>query len=193
MTREFTKWLRDYDSRRTDPDRQFRMPSSWHSSNYDIENMDWNELRDLYIPELQMCWGPACEAMRKSWFHYKMLKKEGDRGWDIILRINRIQRGLGLEMTEFRDGPDLSWVKQQLDLGEGTGVGSTLEELEDSSSEDLELRYEEENQDRPWTDGTEEMLETGEDPEYAILRQEEREAALADIGLYPEEKDDEWF
>ena len=94
-----------------------------------------------------------------------------------------------------RDGPDLSWVKQQLDLGEGTGVGSTLEELEDSSSEDLELRYEEENQDRPWTDGTEEMLETDEpeDPEYAILRQEEREAALADIGLYPEEKDDEWL
>ena len=88
---------------------------------------------------------------------------------------------------EIRDGPDLSWVKRQLDLEEGTGV--------ELSSEDLELRYEEENQDRPWTDGTEEMLETDEpeDPEYAILRQEEREAALADIGLYPEEKDDEWL
>jgi len=96
-----------------------------------------------------------------------------------------VQRALGIPLTEFRDGPDLSWVKQQLDLEEGTGV--------ESSSEDLELRYEEENQDRPWTDGTEEMLETDEpeDPEYAILRQEEREAELADIGLYPEEKDDE--
>ena len=88
--------------------------------------------------------------------------------------------------------PDLSWVKQQLDLEEGTGV--------ESSSEDLELRYEEENQDRPWTDGTEEMLETdkSEDPEYAILRQEEREAALADVGLYPgqemeEKENDDWF
>jgi len=40
---------------------------------------------------------------------------------------------------------------------------------------------EEENQDRPWTDGTEETDES-EDPEYAILRQEEREAALADVG-----------
>ena len=161
------------------------MPSAWHSTKYDIEGMDWNELRGLYIPELQMCWGPACEAMRKSWFHYKMLKREGDKGWDIILRINKLQRGLGIPMTEFRDGPDLDWVKQQLDLEEGTGV--------EPSSEDLELRYEEENQDRPWTDGSEEMLETDEpeDPEYAILRQEEREAALADVGLYPEEK--EWL
>ena len=44
------------------------------------------------------------------------------------------------------------------------------------------------------------MLETDEpeDPEYAILRQEEREAALADVGLYPgqemeEKENDDWF
>ncbi|MGC2572216.1 MAG: hypothetical protein WA364_11950 [Candidatus Nitrosopolaris sp.] len=189
MNKDFQRWLNDYDSRRTDPDRQFRIPSAWHSSKYDLENMSWDEIRGISIPELRMTWGSACEAMRKSWFHYKMLKREGDKGWDIILRINRIQRGLGLEMTEFRDGPDLSWVKQQLDLEEGTGV--------ESSSEDLELRYEEENQDRPWTDGTEETDEP-EDPEYAILRQEEREAALADVGLYPgqemeEKENDDWF
>ena len=172
-----TRWLRAYEQRRTDPDRQFRIPSSWNSSRYDLENMDWDSIRNLPVPELNCNFGVACEIMRKSWYHYKRLRKEGDRGWDIILRINKVQRALGIPLTEFRDGPDLSWVKQQLDLEEGTGV--------EPSSEDLELRYEEENQDRPWTDGTEEMLETDEpeDPEYAILRQEERE--LADVGLYP--------
>ena len=82
MTREFTKWLRDYESRRTDPDRQFRIPSSWHSTKYPLEDLSWDEIRNLPVPEMQCSFGEACEAMRKSWFHYKMLKKEGDRGWD---------------------------------------------------------------------------------------------------------------
>src|SRR5215831_18164441 len=114
--------------------------------------------------------------MRKSWFHYKMLKREVDKGWDIILRINRIQRGLGLEMMEFRDGPDLDWVKQQLDLEEGTGV--------EPSSEELEVKYEEyqdiRQQEGIWNDLEEEPGEPWEDPLYATLRAEEREAALND-------------
>ena len=102
--RDFQKWLRDYEERRTNPDREFRMPSA---TKYDLESMSWNEIREIYLPEIQMTWGAACEAMRKSWFSYKMSKREGDRGWDIILRINRIQRALGIEMTEFRDGPPI--------------------------------------------------------------------------------------
>ena len=180
MTREFTKWLRDYERRRTDPDRQFRMPSAWHSTRFDLENMSWDEIREIYIPELDCKFGGACNAMRKSWFHYKMLKREGERGWDIILRINRIQRALGLEMTEFRDGPDLSWVKQQLDLEEGTGV--------EASSEDLELKYEEDHDQDIWNNSE---TSEPEDPEYAQLRKEERAEALADVGLYPEQEQGE--
>jgi hypothetical protein len=74
-------------------------------------------------------------------------------------------------MTEFRDGPDINWVKQQLDLeeggfGEGTGV--------ELSSEDLELKFEE---DLIWNDSETSEIE-GEDPEYAQLRREELQELL---------------
>ncbi|MGC2572292.1 MAG: hypothetical protein WA364_12340 [Candidatus Nitrosopolaris sp.] len=157
------------------------MPSSWHSTKYPLEDLSWDEIRNLPVPEMQCSFGGACEAMRKSWFHYKMLKKEGDRGWDIILRINKIQRALGIEMTEFRDGPDLSWVKQQLDLEEGTGVEPT--------SEDLELKYEEDHdQEDIWNDSE---TPEPEDPLYKQLRLEERAEALADVGVYESETEQE--
>ena len=198
MTREFTKWLRDYESRRTDPDRQFRIPSSWHSTKYPLEDLSWDEIRNLPVPEMQCSFGEACEAMRKSWFHYKMLKKEGDRGWDIILRINKIQRSFGIPLTEFRDGPDINWVKQQLDLEEGTGVEPTSEDLElryeeeqgeaagtgeMMSEEEIQLRHEEE-QDRLWgneNQGSGQEGEEGyeqEDPLYDTLRREEVDDAF---------------
>src|SRR5215831_20642620 len=101
-------------------DKQFKMPSSWHSTKFDLENMSWDEIRELPIPELNCRFGGACMALKKQWYHYKRLRKEGDRGWDIILRINKIQRALGLEpLTEFRDGPPIEWVTQQLDMERG--------------------------------------------------------------------------
>src|SRR5215469_8004102 len=39
MDREMTRWLRAYEQRRTDPDRQFSIPSSWNSSRYDLEKV----------------------------------------------------------------------------------------------------------------------------------------------------------
>jgi hypothetical protein len=163
------------------------MHSAWHSTKYDLDNMDWNEIREIYLPEIQMSWGSACEAMRKSWFSYKMSKREGDRGWDIILRINRIQKALGIELTEFRDGPDIEWVRTQLDLEEGTGVEPT--------SEDLELKFEEDHVESEDTWDNSVMSETskieGEDALYAQLRREERSEALADVGIYESESKEE--
>jgi hypothetical protein len=96
-----------------------------------------------------------------------MARKEGDKAWDIILRIARIERALGLEMIQFRDGPPVEWVKQQLEMEEGTGV--------ESSSEDLELKYEEEDQGQLW--GDDEPLT----PEERQLMAEEREDLIAQI------------
>ena len=45
-------------------------------------------------------------------------------------------------MTEFRDGPPIEWIAQQLDLEEGTGV--------EPSSEHLELKFEEDQDQRDW-------------------------------------------
>jgi len=84
-------------------------------------------------------------------------------------------------MTEFRDGPDLSWVKQQLDLEEGTGVEPT--------SEDLELKYEEDHdQEDIWNDSE---TPEPEDPLYKQLRREERAEALANVGVYESETEQE--
>jgi hypothetical protein len=46
--------------------------------------MSWDEIRELPIPELNCRFGGACMALKKQWYHYKRLKKEGDRGWDIF-------------------------------------------------------------------------------------------------------------
>jgi hypothetical protein len=166
------RWLRNYERIRTEGlDRQFKMPSSWHSTKYPLETMTWDEIREIYVPEMQMTFGKCCESIRKSWYHYKMARKEGDKAWDIILRIARIERALGLEMIQFRDGPPVEWVKQQLDMEEGTGV--------ESSSEDLELKYEE-NQGQLW--GDDEPLTT----EERQLMAEEREDLIAQIEA------DEW-
>jgi hypothetical protein len=66
-----------------------------------------------------------------------MGKREGDRGYDTILNINRILYSMGLPLVEFHDGPDLEWIKNQLDLENRTGEM----EMEQTSS-DVEARYE---------------------------------------------------
>ena len=109
-------WIRKYDQMRTDPDRRFRIPSIWHSDKFDLENMDWSQIKEIWLPELGCKWGGACQALRKNWFKYKMEKREGGRGWDTILKINRIQRALGIKMTDFRMVLDLIGYKLNLIL-----------------------------------------------------------------------------
>ena len=90
--KEMQRWLRDYDRLRLDPDTP---NESWVSSKYDIEGMHWTELQQIYLPELGMCWGPACSALRKSWYAYKMAGRQGGYRGDIAFRINRIQASYG--------------------------------------------------------------------------------------------------
>ena len=44
---------------------------------------------------------------------------------------------MGLPLQEFHDGPDIEWIKEQLDLENRTGI----REMEQTSS-DVESRYE---------------------------------------------------
>ena len=57
--------------------------------------MHWTELQQIYLPELGMCWGPACSALRKSSYAYKMAGRQGGYRTDIVFRINRIQASYG--------------------------------------------------------------------------------------------------
>src|SRR5215813_4146725 len=61
-------WLRDYERSR----HSKRPNESWISSRYDIQGMHWQELQQLYLPELNMRWGPAVSALKKLWKSYKI-------------------------------------------------------------------------------------------------------------------------
>jgi hypothetical protein len=66
MNKEITRWLRTYENKRTNPYSDCKLPACWHSSKFDLENMDWDSMRELYIPELDCKFGGACMALKKQ-------------------------------------------------------------------------------------------------------------------------------
>ena len=125
-SRDMSAWLRNYDRLRTNPGEP---NEAWTSTKFDIYGMPWDELRQQFIPELGMNFGKSCEALRKSWYHYKLLKRQGTYAGDIAYRINMIQNAL--ERTEFDDiHPE--WVDEEL-----------TSESEQLTPEEIELRREE--------------------------------------------------
>jgi hypothetical protein len=90
------------------------------SSRFDLENMSWDEIRDIPIEELgpEMTFGKACEQLRKTWWHLKLNRVEGNyHNIDLELRINRLQHFLGFERTQFED-LDPDWVERELSMEE---------------------------------------------------------------------------
>src|SRR5215469_18944106 len=142
--KEMQRWLRDYDRLRLDPDT----PNE--SSKYDIEGMPWQELQQIYLPELGMCWGPACNSLKKLWKSYKIAGRNGEPRRDIAWKINQIQNAMGIEKSEF---PELE------------GMETGYEEM--TVEEEIELRREENEDADDWEFETE---------EYKQLRKEQREA-----------------
>ena len=130
------RWLRNYDRVRAIGGLALRNVDeggSFHSTKFPLEAMSWNEIREIPIPSLgpEMTFGKSCEALRKSWYHYKMLKRQGTYAGDIAFRINKIQRSMGIPLTEF-DDVDPEWVAEEL-----------ASESEQLTPEEIELRREE--------------------------------------------------
>jgi hypothetical protein len=175
--KDFTRWLKDYEVRRLSPDRSSRSRLNWRSTKYDIENMSWQEVQNIYLPEIESTWGFACNYLRKLWYKFKMQKREGERGWDTILDISRILYSMGLPLIEFHDGPDIPWIKAQLDMENRTG-GREMEQ----TSQDVEAKYEEDQEQKrrdSWSWG---QVGDGE-PEKG----EEEEEDMSDVS--PEERE----
>src|SRR5215469_6364596 len=124
--KEMQRWLRDYDRLRLDPDT----PNE--SSKYDIEGMHWSELQQIYLPELGMCWGPACNSLKKLWKSYKIAGRNGEPRRDIAWKINAIQKAMGIEKSEF---PELE------------GMETSDEEMTD---EEIQLKREERKDAGDW-------------------------------------------
>ena len=129
-----SNWLRAYEDRRTDP---YTYRKELLSSRFDLSGLSWDEIRAIPIPELgeDMTFGRSFEALRKTWYSYKRNKKDGFPAPDLCYRILKIQRALGLPLSQFEEleqygdsGND--WANKQL------------------SAEEQELRQEEINENK---------------------------------------------
>lgn len=117
------------------------------------------ELQQIYLPELGMCWGPACNSLKKLWKSYKIAGRNGEPRRDIAWKINAIQKAMGIEKSEF---PELE------------GMETSDEEMAD---EEIQLKREEREDAGDW--GFEKPEESYTDEwseEDKQLRREEREA-----------------
>jgi len=119
MNQSMNEWLRSYEKTRTEG-LAGMSAKGLLSSRFDLENMSWNEIRDIPIEELgpEMTFGKACDQLRKTWRHLKLNRVEGNyHNIDLELRINRLQHFLGFERTQFED-LDPDWVDEELSMEE---------------------------------------------------------------------------
>jgi len=129
-----TSWLRAYEARRTAGGDM--STKGLLSSRFDLENMSWDEVRNIPVEELGpgMTFGKGCEQLRKTWRHLKLNRSEGNyHNIDLELRINRLQYFLGFERTQW-DDLDPDWVEQEL---------SMEEEQSNEASDDLNVELSE--------------------------------------------------
>ena len=153
---EMRKWLMNYERMRL---KSNTPNESWISSKYDIQGMPWQELQQIYLPELRMCWGPACNSLKKLWKSYKIAGRNGEPRRDIAWKINAIQKAMGIEKSEF---PELE------------GVETSDEEMTD---EEIQLKREEREDAGDWGFEKPEKSYTDEwSEEDKQLRREELEA-----------------
>jgi hypothetical protein len=143
MAKPNNRWIRNYEARRHGEVGNGPFTKEiWQSTKYDFASMDPNELQQLYIPSLEMRFGPAVSALRKLWKSYKICGRTGEPRSDICWKINNIQRGLGIEQTSFEE------ISQyQVETENNESAFSTTEQEEDTSewsALDKQLRREEE-------------------------------------------------
>jgi hypothetical protein len=103
--RGMDKWLHAYELRRLskNPKELKEHNEKWISSKYDIQNMHWTELQQFYLPDLGMCWGPACNSLKKLWKSYEIAGRTGEVRSDIAWNIQNIQRAMGIPGSQFEE------------------------------------------------------------------------------------------
>jgi len=127
-------WIRNYERVRHSKQHN----ESWVSSKYDIEGIHWTDLQQIYLPELGMCFGPACSALRKSWRQYKIAGRNGEPRGDLAYRIVRIQRALGIPQSDF---PELQGMEMDDEELTDEEVQLQIEEKQENGSRDWNLNF----------------------------------------------------
>ena len=128
------KWLHAYELRRSskNPKELKEHNEKWISSKYDIQNMHWTELQQLYLPDLGMCWGPSCNSLKKLWKSYKIAGRTGEVRSDIAWNIRNIQRAMGIPESQFEEleGMDDEETEGSQEVEENWGFNSGISEEE---------------------------------------------------------------
>ena len=62
-----------------------------------------------------MCWGPACNSLKKLWKSYKIAGRNGEPRRDTAWKINAIQKAMGIQKSEF---PELDGMEMDEELTE---------------------------------------------------------------------------
>lgn len=158
MGKSFNAWISRYENSRTEPFSTSKERLS--SSKLQLEGLSWAEIKDtpIYGFEMDMTFGSAFSALRKTWYSYKKYKKDGVEDSDLALRIIRLQRALGLPEAEFSH-LDPEWVNNELSQQE-TDDQLRREEVEDAfasqglvtneDDEEEETEDEAEDENLPW-------------------------------------------
>jgi hypothetical protein len=146
------KWLHAYELRRSskNPKELKEHNEKWISSKYDIQNMHWTELQQLYLPDLGMCWGPACNSLKKLWKSYKIAGRTGEVRSDIAWNIQNIQRAMGIpesQLEELEGMDDEETEAQEVEENWGFNSGISEESSELTELDKQLKREEQESQD----------------------------------------------
>ena len=136
MNNHMDRWLSRYEQMRTDP---YTSIKGRLSSRFQLDGLSWAEIREIPIPELGegMTFGTSFEALRKTWYAYKRTKKDGLPAPDLAFRILKLQKYLGLPLSEFNelDRYGDEWVNEELsgkDIQLKQGAGWALGDDEKS-------------------------------------------------------------
>jgi hypothetical protein len=95
MNKMDRRWIRNYEQKRTEP---YTSNKERLSGRFQLEGLTWAEIRDIDIGD-GLTFGTGFEAPRKSFFAYKMNRKQGLSAPDLCLRILKLQKLLGLPLS----------------------------------------------------------------------------------------------
>jgi len=95
------KWLMNYENSRHNSGRPTQPSEFWASSKYDLTNMTWKEVSEIYLPTLNMRFGAAINSLKKLWKSYKIAGRTGEYRTDTAWKIRKIQSAIGVEPSEF--------------------------------------------------------------------------------------------
>jgi hypothetical protein len=121
------KWLVDYEARRANGGTEM---SQLLQIRPDLYGLSWKEIRELETDLVDndgkiMNIGQGFQALKRSWYSFKLNRKYGTPAPELALRILKLQKGLQLPLSDFESELEgyggMAWALQELNNEESSG------------------------------------------------------------------------